>query len=142
MRGRSPGSWYLGLAAGIFPLLLAGFAASALANRLAFVGWGLAGAAAYGAVHRYAWGAGWAPALHAAALLACAGGAAFALGLLVERHREPLELGIRALLPALDASRWARPANGYVAGGALLAVAGGFVVADRVNRRGRGGRAP
>lgn len=90
-------AWYSSLLAGVLPLLLLGFGTSALANRLELVVWGLGCAAVYAGLLRRGWRR---PAPTAAALAALAG----ALGifaLLVARHQEALDLGFRALLPAL-----------------------------------------
>jgi hypothetical protein len=93
-----PWRWYAALAAGLFPALVLGFAASALANRLVFLGWAAATAAGYALLLRLSWES-WrrrgGPAVPALLWLA---GAAVWLGALVARHGESLDLGYRALL--------------------------------------------
>lgn len=95
--------WYLGLLCGLVPLLLGGFLASALANRLAFAGWGLLAAAAWAAALRWAFlTAAPRPLCHGvlAAVLAAALGL---LALLLVRHGEELRLGLAAVLPLAGA---------------------------------------
>lgn len=99
---RSPAlAWYGGLLAGLLPILLLGFLYSALADRIAFVGWALASATLWVLVLRHGMGAGWpAPRLAGAlALLMAAALAAFAA--LEKEHGEILDLGFRAVLPEI-----------------------------------------
>lgn len=92
-------TWYGGLLGGLLPVLLLGFLASALADRLAFAGWGLAVAAVWTVALRHGMTAGW-PGRRLAGVLALVlalGFAAFAA--LAVRHREILGLGFQAMLP-------------------------------------------
>jgi hypothetical protein len=116
-------AWYGGLLAGILPVLLAGFLYSALANRLAFAGWALVFAALYTVVLRQGLSAGWPPLALAGALalLLAAGAAAFAA--LESAHHEILDLGFRAVLPALYHPLLTRPATASALA-AVLALAG------------------
>ena len=115
--------WYGSLLAGVLPFLLMGFLASAFANRLLFLGWGLAMALVYAVLLRHGWQRGW-PRL---ALLAAAfgvfalGSAAF--GALVARHGEALELGMRAFAPAVFAPFLVDPVTSFTAAAAWLVAA-------------------
>ena len=87
---------------------------SALADRLAFAAWGAASAVAYSLAFRHglesgrpaAWG-----------LLASAG-AFLGLGVLMSRHREALDLGFRAFLPAFYHPALTHPGAAYGLGAA------------------------
>jgi len=106
----APRGWYPALAAGVFPPLLLGFVASALANRLAFVGWGAVAALGHALLLRAAWQRGWRAPARAALTLAWAALTLVSFASLVARHGEILDLGYRALLwpvyqPLLTAPR-------------------------------------
>jgi hypothetical protein len=115
-------SWYLPLLAGLLPVLLGGFLASALANRIAFAGWALAAGAAYTVWLRSGVARGWDRRARAAGALALLAAAAATFAALVERHQEIFDLGYRAVLPGLYRSTATRPAS-YLALAAALAVA-------------------
>lgn len=106
-------SWYSSLLVGVFPFLVAGWTASALANRLEFVAWGMASAGIYAVLLRHGFQAGWRQTTLACVMLLilAAGWAGF--GHLVARHREVLDLAFRAVLPALYHPILTRPALGY-----------------------------
>ncbi len=93
--------WYAGLLGGIVPVLLLGFLYSALADRLDFVGWSLVVAALYTAALRQGLAAGWPAARLAGGLGLMLAAAAFAFGRIEAAHQEVLDLGFRAVLPAL-----------------------------------------
>jgi hypothetical protein len=119
--------WYPAVLGVVTPVLLVGFGASALANRLAFAGWGIAVAVAAALVLRRAFettwgrpGARWRIAARLSALLAPAL-ALFAW--LVERDPESLDVGLRAVLPRLYTPFATRPST-YFALAAVLAGAG------------------
>lgn len=124
-------SWYAPLAGGLLPVLLLGFAWSALADRLAFAAWALAAAAGYAVLLRHGVEAGWAPGRRAAALalwlaLALAGFAA-----LEAEHREILDLGFRAVLPGLYRPAATRPATALGLAAVLLVAAALAALASR-----------
>jgi hypothetical protein len=129
--------WYLPLLAGLVPVLVVGFAASALANRLAFAGWALAVAAAYAALLRVSWDLGWANRFIAAAALATLALGFGAFAALVERHQEIFDLGFRAVLPAVHHPLLTRPAAPLAVALALAAAAAGCLLLPQ-----RGGRRP
>ena len=136
----APRGWYASLAAGVFPPLLLGFVASALANRLAFVGWGAVAALGHALLLRAAWQRGWRVPARAALTLAWAALTLLSFASLVARHGEILDLGYRALLwpvyqPVLTAPRaWSSAA-------ALLAAAAAAVtLLARSRARGGGAR--
>ncbi|MEA2691932.1 MAG: hypothetical protein QOJ16_1319 [Acidobacteriota bacterium] len=130
--------WYGGLSAGLLPVLLLGFGYSAIADRLAFVYWALALGAAYTLLLRHGLSAGWGDArlAGALALLLAAGFAAFAA--LERAHGEILDLGFRALLPAVYRPATTAPVTAFALA-AVLATGGGLaLLAARAGRaRGR-----
>lgn len=111
-------AWHLPLLAGLVPVLLIGFGASALANRLAFAGWALAAGAVYTAALRIGLDRGWDPAARAAALLAVLSLAFAAFAALVGRHREIFDLGFRAVAPAIYTPAATRPGTAWGLAGA------------------------
>jgi hypothetical protein len=129
-----PRGWRLALAAGVYPPMLLGFAASALANRLAFAGWGLVAGIGHAALLRAAWQRGWSAAARAALTLAWAGLAMLSFAGLVQRHQEILDLGYRAVLWPVYAAALTQPLTWQLAAGALVAAA---VVATGAARRNR-----
>jgi hypothetical protein len=136
----APRGWYLALSAGVVPALPLGFVASALANRLAFVGWGVVAALGHALLLRTAWERGWTALGRAALALGWAALSLLSFSSLVERHGEILDLGYRALLwpvhhPAVSAAGTWRG----LAGGAGLAAATCALLAWRRRSRGRGG---
>lgn len=112
---RAPASaWRGALFATLAPLLVLGFGASALANRLAFAGWAVAVAALVPVVLRRSFEDRRASRRRiAGAALVASGAALVPFGLLVARHREVLDLGWRAVLPALHAPVATAPAGWY-----------------------------
>ena len=131
----APRGWYAAVAAGVFPPLVLGFVASALANRLAFVGWGAVVAAGHAALLRAAWSRGWSAAARAALTLGWAALGTLSLAGLVARHGEILDLGYRALLWPVYSGAWTRPGTWQVLAAALAAAAA--VAALVALRRGR-----
>ncbi len=102
-------SWHLPLLAGLLPVLVIGFGASALANRLVFAGWGLAAGAAYTALLRVGLDRGWNRWARAALLLATLAVAFAVFAGLVARHQEIFDLGFRAVAPRLYFTAVTRP---------------------------------
>ena len=120
-------SWVAALLGVVTPVLLVGFGASALANRLSFAGWGIAVAVAAALVLRRAFettwgrpGARWRIAARLAALLAPAL-ALFAW--LVARDPESLDVGLRAVLPGLYAPFATRATTYYALAAAIAGAA-------------------
>jgi hypothetical protein len=103
----------------LLPVLLLGFFYSALADRLAFVGWALVLATAWVLLLRHAFTAGWSPARRAGvmALLGALGLGGFAA--LEAEHHEILDLGFRAVLPAVYHPAATRPATAGALAGVL-----------------------
>jgi hypothetical protein len=118
-------SWYCGLLAGIGPVLVLGFAYSALADRLPFAGWALLVAALYAVALRQGLAAGWPTGRLAAALglLLAAGMASFAW--LEHADHEVLDLGFRAVLPTLYVPAATSPRSAGIA--ALLLAGSGLI---------------
>jgi uncharacterized protein YceK len=113
-------SWYLPLLAGILPGLLLGFGYSALADRLAFAGWALLLAGLYTAALRTAIDGQWSESRRkiVLGLLQALGWAAFAG--LAWRYHEILDLGFRAVLPALYRPATTAPATFLALAGLVL----------------------
>ena len=102
-------AWYGGLLGGLLPILLLGFVYSALADRTVFALWALVVGALWVAALREGLGAGWSTLrlVGALALLLAGGLAVFAW--LESRHREILDLGFRAVFPAVYHPRATSP---------------------------------
>ena len=115
-------SWYAGLLGGLLPILLIGFFYSALADRLAFAGWALALGSAWVLLLRHGFSAGWSAARRtgAMALLAALGLGGFAA--LEAEHHEILDLGFRAVLPAVYHPIATRPETAVAVAAALALV--------------------
>lgn len=127
--------WYLPLVAGTLPVLLLGFAVSALADRLVFIPWALALAGAYTWLLRQGIEAGWPRGVLAGAL-----GLLLAVGLaacaaLVSRHHEIYDLGFRAVLPGLYHPRATDPATFFVLAGMPALLGAGCWALDLSLRR-------
>ena len=136
----APRGWYVSLLAGTLPLFVLGMAASALADRLAFAGWALVAGFGYALLLRAAWNRGWTAAGRAALVLGWSALALLAFATLVERHREILDLGYRALLWPIYSSLLTRPSTWRIAA-AVLAVAAIVALARAAAaRRGRSAR--
>jgi hypothetical protein len=127
--------WYLPLLAGLLPVLLIGFGASALANRLVFAGWALAFGAAYTALTRIGVDRGWDRRARAALLLATLAVAFAVFAGLVRRHHEIFDLGFRAVAPAVYAPVATRPGTAAGLAGALALGAAWQLSTWRVARR-------
>lgn len=124
----APRGWYPSLLAGALPAFVLGMVASALADRLAFAGWALVAGFGYALLLRAAWSRGWSAAGRAALVLGWSALAVLAFATLVERHREILDLGYRALLWPIYSSLLTRPstwrfAAALLAAGATVALA-------------------
>lgn len=141
-RGDSLWRWRGTLLALLLPLLLLGFGASAVANRLIFAGWGLAAAALAVPVLRRSFedrlfvpgrpGGGARVGATALFVAACAL-AVFAA--LVAREHEDLDLGARAVLAGLYTPAATAPAVWSALAAALAAVGAALVVAARRARK-------
>ena len=116
--------WYGGLLGGLLPILLLGFLYSAIADRTVFALWALVVGTVWVVVLRQGLAAGSRRARLLAALMGvlAAGLAAFAW--LESRHHEILDLGFRAVFPALysPAATSPRTANAAAAGCLLICI--------------------
>jgi hypothetical protein len=123
--------WYGGLLAGLLPILLLGFLYSALADRTVFALWALVVGSLWVVALREGIAAGWERLrlLGVLALLLAAGLAVFAW--LESRHHEILDLGFRAVFPAIYHPRATSPRMmGALAGAAGFAGGVCFVLAS------------
>jgi hypothetical protein len=124
-------SWYAELLGGLLPILLLGFFYSALADRLIFVGWALALATAWVLLLRHGFTAGWSAARRRGtmALLAALGLGGFAA--LEAEHQEILDLGFRAVLPAVYHPAATRPVTAGIVAAALALAGAAALLASR-----------
>lgn len=93
--------WYGGLFGGLLPVLLLGFLYSAIADRTAFALWALGVGTVWVVVLRQGLAAGSRRARLLAALTGVLAAAFAAFAWLESRHHEILDLGFRAVFPAL-----------------------------------------
>jgi hypothetical protein len=117
--GRSSGlAWYAGVFGGLLPILLLGFIYSAVADRTAFALWALAAGVCWVAMLRQGLILGWRRLrlLAALALVLAAGLGEFAL--LEWQHHEILDLGFRAVFPALYHPAATAPRTSLILAGA------------------------
>jgi hypothetical protein len=134
-RERAPLSWYAALLAGVLPVLIVGFLASALANRVVFVGWGVVLALAWTLLLRFGMERGWGAWLLTARLLLVLGVGAAWLSRLVGRHHEELDLGFRAVFPGLYRPDLTDPRSTAGAAVVLGALGAAAIVAARLRPR-------
>jgi hypothetical protein len=94
-------AWYGGIFGGLLPILLLGFLYSAIADRTVFALWAIVAGIFWVAVLRRGLAAGWRRfrLLAALALVLAAGLGVFAW--LESEHHEILDLGFRAVFPAI-----------------------------------------
>lgn len=112
-------AWYGGIFGGLLPILLLGFLYSAIADRTVFALWAVAAGASWVVALRQGLAAGWGRfrLLAALALMLAAGLAVFA-GLEWEHH-EILDLGFRAVFPAVYHPLATAPRTAAVLAGAF-----------------------
>lgn len=111
--------WYGGVLGGLLPVLLLGFIYSVLADRTVFALWALVLGGCWIVVLRQGLAAGWGRLRlpGALALLLAAGLAVFAL--LEWRHQEILDLGFRAVFPAVYHPVATQPLTAGIVAGVL-----------------------
>jgi hypothetical protein len=116
-------AWYGGIFGGLLPILLLGFLYSAIADRTVFALWALVAGAFWVVALRQGLTAGWGRfrLLAALALVLAAGLAAFAG--LEWQHHEILDLGFRAVFPAVYHPLATEPGSAAVLAG-IFALAG------------------
>lgn len=110
LEDRQRRAWYVALAAGLAPLELVGWVASAAADRWVFAVWALTAGAAYTLLLHRAF-AGRVPAGAPLAALALAWAL---LAVLMTYHRQAWDLGLRAFLPSLYHPWTASPVTAWV----------------------------
>ena len=98
-RGFHRAAWNLGVAFGLLPLLLLGFLASAVADRLWFFGWGLAAGAVWTTVLRAGLLLVWPQGRLLGSLAFSMALALSTLGLLAGRFEGDLTVGLKAVVP-------------------------------------------
>ena len=94
-------AWYGGVIGGLLPILLLGFIYSALADRTVFAFWALVVGFCWVAVLRQGIAAGWGRFRLPAALALLLGAGLGVFAFLESKHHEILDLGFRAVFPAL-----------------------------------------
>ena len=95
------GAWYAGIFGGLLPILLLGFLISAIADRTVFALWALVVGTCWTLVLRRGLAAGWGRARLAAVLALLLAAGLAELALLEWQHHEILDLGFRAVFPAI-----------------------------------------
>ena len=130
-------AWYGGVLGGLLPILLLGFLYSAVADRTVFVLWALVLGTFWVVLLRQGLAAGWGRLrlAGALALLAAAGLGIFAC--LESRHHEILDLGFRAVFPALYHPLATAPRTAGILAGALALTGRGprFLLSRRLEIR-------
>jgi len=122
--GSSGLAWYGGVFGGLLPILLLGFIYSAVADRTVFALWALVAGAVWVAVLRQGLVLDWRPLrlLATLALVLAAGLAVF--GVLEWQHHEILDLGFRAVFPALYHPIFTAPRTSLILAGAFVLLGG------------------
>ena len=94
-------AWYGGIFGGLLPILLLGFLYSAIADRTVFALWAIVAGIFWVAVLRRGLAAGWRRFRLLAALALVLAGGLGVFAWLESQHHEILDLGFRAVFPAL-----------------------------------------
>jgi hypothetical protein len=126
--------WYGGLLAGLLPILLLGFLYSALADRTVFALWALVAGALWIVLLRQGLAVGWPAGRRAGSLLLLLAAAFAVFAALESAHGEILDLGFRAVFPAVYHPLATRPGTAGVLAG-LLGIAGAWGLAPALLRR-------
>ncbi len=124
--------WYAPLLGGLVPILLLGFLASAVADRLAFAGWALALAFLWTVLLHRGLQAGWSRARRLGGLALLTAGGLTAFAALEARHGAALDLGLRAVFPAIHHPALARPATALVLAAPVAAAGAAGLLRSRV----------
>jgi hypothetical protein len=126
--------WYGSLLAGLLPILLLGFLYSALADRTIFVLWALVAGALWIVLLRQGLAAGWPAGRRAGSLLLLLAVAFAVFAGLESAHGESLDLGFRAVFPAVYHPLATRAGTAGVLAG-VLGIAGAGVLVPALLRR-------
>jgi hypothetical protein len=127
-------AWYGGLLGGLLPILLLGFVYSALADRTVFVFWALAAGALWVVLLRQGLAAGWPAGRLLGSLLLLLAVAFAVFAALESAHGEILDLGFRAVFPAIYHPLATRPGTAGVLAAVLGAAGAGLLVPALVRR--------
>ena len=126
--------WYGGLLGGLLPILLLGFLYSALADRTVFALWALVAGALWVVVLRQGLAAGWPASRRAGSLLLLLAVAFAVFAGLESAHGEILDLGFRAVFPAVYHPLATRAGTAGVLAG-MLGIAGAGVLVPALLRK-------
>lgn len=113
--------WPLGLFAGLLPLVMTAFLVSVIANRLIYLGWGLAAGTAYYLVLRQSFVHVWHPARTVGGVALVYAAAVAGFGWVGQRHFRAFDEGFRAFL-------WERYHPAITAPGSAYRLAVGLAV--------------
>jgi hypothetical protein len=135
-------TWYVPLLGGLVPILVVGFLASGVADRLAFAGWALALAILWAVLLRQGIEAGWGKARRVGGLALLLAAGLLAWAALLARYGEDLDLGLRAVFPAIHHEALSRPVPAVAAAAALAAAGAAGLVRGRRSGEPAAGPAP
>jgi hypothetical protein len=120
--------WYGGLLGGLLPVLLLGFLYSALADRTVFALWALVSGALWVTLLRQGMAAGWPGDRLTGALLLLLAACFAVFAVLESAHEKILDLGFRAVFPAVYHPLATRPVSAGVLAAVLGAAGAGALV--------------
>jgi hypothetical protein len=120
--------WYGGLIGGLLPVLLLGFLYSALADRTVFALWALVSGALWVALLRQGLAGGWPGDRLTGALLLLLAACFAVFAVLESAHEKILDLGFRAVFPAVYHPLATQPVTAGVLAALLGAAGGGALV--------------
>ncbi len=126
--------WYGGLLGGLLPVLLLGFLYSALADRTVFALWALVSGTLWVVLLRQGLAAGWPGDRLTGALLLLAAACFAVFANLESAHQKILDLGFRAVFPAVYHPLATRPLTAGILA-ALLGAAGAGAIVPALIRR-------
>ena len=127
--------WYGGLVAGLLPVLLLGFLYSALADRTVFALWALVAGTLWVVLLRQGLAAGWPGDRLTGALLLLLAACFAVFANLEAAHEKILDLGFRAVFPAVYHPLATRPVSAGVLAAILGSAGAGALVPALIRRK-------
>ncbi|MFY9823243.1 MAG: hypothetical protein WAM82_17805 [Thermoanaerobaculia bacterium] len=127
--------WYGGLVGGLLPVLVLGFLYSALADRTVFALWALVAGALWVALLRQGMAAGWPGDRLTGALLLLLAACLAVFASLESAHQKILDLGFRAVFPAVYHPLATRPLTAGILAAVLGAAGAGALVPALIRQK-------